>query len=98
MSAAFSTQANRDVVARDSKRMWASLTRGIVTACITVVIMSVVAVFIAGGNAWYGITPGTLVVMFTYTYTVTNQFNFINNGLQRFNRAFGDASGMTAIA
>ena len=37
-------------------------------------------------------------MMFTYTYTVTNQFNFINNGLQRFNRAFGDASGMTADA
>ena len=90
-------QANREVVARDSKRMWASLTRGIITACITVVIMAVVTVFIAGGNAWYGITPGTLVVMFTYTYTITNQFNFINNGLQRFNRAFGDASGMTAI-
>lgn len=88
--------ANKDVVARDSKRMRASLTRGIVTACITVVIMAVVSVFIAGGNAWYGITPGTLVMMFTYTYTVTNQFNFINNGLQRFNRAFGDASGMTA--
>ena len=88
--------ANKDVVARDSKRMWASLTRGIITACITVVIMSVVTVFIAGGNAWYGITPGTLIMMFTYTYTVTNQFNFINNGLQRFNRAFGDASGMTA--
>lgn len=88
--------ANREVVARDSKRMWASLMRGITTACITVVIMGVVAVFIAGGNAWYGITPGTLVMMFTYTYTVTNQFNFINNGLQRFNRAFGDASGMTA--
>ncbi len=87
--------ANRNVVERDSKRMWASLTRGIITAAITVVIMSVVAVFIAGGNAWFGITPGTLVMMFTYTYTVTNQFNFINNGLQRFNRAFGDASGMT---
>ena len=51
----------------------ASLTRGIITAAITVVIMSVVAVFIAGGNAWFGITPGTLVMMFTYTYTVTNQ-------------------------
>ena len=89
--------ANREVVARDSKRMWASLTRGIVTACITIAIMSVVAVFIAGGNAWYGITPGTLVVMFTYTYTVTNQFNFINTGLQRINQAFGDASGMTAV-
>ena len=88
--------ANKDVVARDSKRMRASLTRGIITACIAVTIMAAVSVFIAGGNAWYGITPGTLVMMFTYTYTVTNQFNFINNGLQRFNRAFGDASGMTA--
>ncbi len=90
-------KANREVVKKDSKRMWASLTRGIVTAIIALVIMSVASVFIAGGNAWYGISPGTLVVMFTYTYTVTNQFNFINNGLQRFNRAFGDASGMTKI-
>lgn len=89
--------ANKEVVKRDSKRMWASLLRGIVTAIITIAIMSLVAVFISGGNAWYGITPGTLIVMFTYTYTVTNQFNFINNGLQRFNRAFGDASGMTTI-
>lgn len=89
--------ANRNVVARDSKRMMASLMRGIVTACIALIIMSIVAVFIAGGNAWFGITPGTLVIMFTYTYNVTNQFNFINAGLQRMNRAFGDASGMTEI-
>ncbi len=89
--------ANKEVVARDSKRMMASLVRGIVTAGITVVIMCVVTVFIAGGNSWFGITPGTLVVMFTYTYNLTNQFNFINAGLQRFNRAFGDASGMTAV-
>lgn len=89
--------ANKEVVARDSKRMWASLTRGIITAVITVVIMAVVSVFITGGNAWFGITPGTLIIMFTYTYQITNQFNFINNGLQRFNRAFGDASGMTQV-
>ena len=89
--------ANKEVVQRDSKRMWASLTRGIITACITVVIMAIVTVFIAGGNAWFGITPGTLVIMFTYTYNITNQFNFINSGLQRFNRAFGDASGMTQV-
>ena len=88
---------NREVVARDSKRMMASLARGIVTAILAVAIMSVVTVFIAGGNAWFGITPGTLVMMFTYTYTVTNQFNFINAGLQRLNRAFGDASGMTTV-
>ncbi len=90
-------RANREVVARDSKRMMSSLARGIITAAITVVIMSVVTVFIAGGNAWFGITPGTLVMMFTYTNTITNQFNFINTGLQRLNRAFGDASGMTAV-
>lgn len=89
--------ANRKVVARDSKRMHSSLLRGIITASITVVIMSVVTIFITGGNAWFGITPGTLVVMFTYTNTVTNQFNFINTGLQRLNRAFGDASGMTLV-
>ena len=88
---------NREVVARDSKRMMASLARGIITACIAVFIMAIVTVFVAGGNAWFGITPGTLVMMFTYTYTVTNQFNFINNGLQRLNRAFGDAAGMTVV-
>ena len=90
-------EANREVVERDSKRMSTSLVRGVITAAITVVIMSVVTVFITGGNAWFGITPGTLVMMFTYTYTITNQFNFINTGLQRLNRAFGDASGMTSV-
>lgn len=90
-------KANCEVVLRDSKRMRSSLVRGIITAGIAVVIMSVVAVFISGGNAWFGITPGTLVMMFTYTYTMTLQFNFINSGLQRFNRAFGDASGMTQV-
>lgn len=89
--------ANRDVVARDQKRMKSSIARGVITACITVVIMSVVTVFIAGGNAWFGISAGTLVMMFTYTYTLTNQFNFINTGLQRLNQVFGDASGMTTV-
>ncbi len=90
-------EANREVVARDSRRMGASFARGVATACITLVIMSVVAVFIAGGNAWFGITPGTLIIMFTYTYTQTNQFNFNSTGLQRFKQAFGDASCMTSV-
>lgn len=89
--------ANKEVVARDSKRMRASLIRGVTTAIITVVIMSVVTVFISGGNAWFGITPGTVILMFTYTNTVTNQFNFINSGLQRINQALGEASGMSAV-
>ena len=90
-------QANREVVQKDTKRIMASLVRGIITASLAVVIMAVASIFIAGGNAWFGITPGTLVMMFTYTYTITNQFNFINTGLQRFNRAFGDAAGLTQV-
>lgn len=90
-------QANKEVVASGSKRMYASMTRGIITACIALVIMTVATVFVTGGNAWFGITPGTLVIMFTYTYSITNQFNFINNGLQQFNQAFGDAAGMTQV-
>ena len=90
-------KANREVVAKDTKRIMASLLRGVITASLAVVIMAVASVFIAGGNAWFGITPGTLVMMFTYTYTITNQFNFINTGLQRFNRAFGDAAGLTQV-
>ena len=89
--------ANREVVAKDTKRIMASLVRGVITASLAVIIMAVASIFIAGGNAWFGITPGTLVMMFTYTYTITNQFNFINTGLQRFNRAFGDASGLTLV-
>ena len=90
-------RANREVVQKDTKRIMASLVRGIITASLAVVIMAVASIFIAGGNAWFGITPGTLVMMFTYTYTITNQFNFINTGLQRFNRAFGDAAGLTQV-
>ena len=90
-------QANREVVQKDTQRIMASLVRGIITASLAVVIMAVASIFIAGGNAWFGITPGTLVMMFTYTYTITNQFNFINTGLQRFNRAFGDAAGLTQV-
>ena len=90
-------KANKEVVAKDTKRIMASLLRGVITASLAVIIMAVASIFIAGGNAWFGITPGTLVMMFTYTYTITNQFNFINTGLQRFNRAFGDAAGLTQV-
>lgn len=90
-------QANREVIASGTKRMNSSMTRAVATAGIAVCIMSIATVFVSGGNAWFGITPGTLIIMFTYTYTITNQFNFVNNGLQRFNQAFGDASGMTAV-
>ncbi len=81
----------------ESRSMRASLKRGFTTSAILVVIMSVVSIFTAGGNAWFGITAGTLVMMFTYTYNLTMRFNMINAILMRLNRVFGDASEMTRI-
>jgi ATP-binding cassette subfamily B protein len=88
---------NRDVVAADSRRMRASTFRGAVTSTIIVVIMMLVIIFITGGNAWFGISAGTLVMMFTYTSALTMQFNRINMTFQQVNRGFGDAHDMTLV-
>lgn len=50
-----------------------------------------------GGNAWYGISAGTLVMMFSYTYQLSMRFNHINSMMQRMNRTLGDAAEMTRI-
>jgi len=90
-------QVNQSVVAADSKRMRASTARGAVTSTIIVFIMMLAVIFITGGNAWFGISAGTLVMVFTYTYSVTMQFNRINMLFQSLNRGFGDAHEMTLI-
>lgn len=90
-------EAAATVRARDSVRMRASMTRGIITAGIALVMMTTVGIFISGGNTWFGITPGTLIMMFTYTYSLTQQFNHIARALERQNRAFGDAAAMTEV-
>ena len=64
--------ANKDVVARDSKRMWASLTRGIITACITVVIMSVV----------YGVHRGRQRVVWHHAWHARNDVHLHLHGDQ----------------
>ena len=89
--------ANKNVERTDSIRMRASNVRGAMTSSLIVLIMIIVVIFMVGGNAWFGISPGTLIMMFTYTYSITLHFNMINNTLQRMNRAFGDAAEMTAI-
>ena len=90
-------KANLRVVKTDSKRMRASTAVGSVSAAIIVVIMIIVTIFIAGGNAWFGISAGTLIMIFTYTWQLTQRFNMINSTMQRLNRVFGDAADMTQI-
>ena len=89
------TQVNKEVRAADSKRMHATLLSASVAAGIIVIIMVVQTVFVAGGNAWYGISAGTLVMIFSYTHNLTLRFNMLNSNMITINRAFGDASEMT---
>lgn len=90
-------EANREVLAADSKRMWSSTQRQIVTSVLTVVIMMLVVTFITGGNAWFGITAGSLIMIFSYTTSLTMQFNRIGSAFAQLNRAFGDAHDMTVM-
>ena len=62
-----------------------------------VITMAVVSVFVAGGNAWFGISAGALVMIFTYTYNLTMRLNYVSSMMQRINRALGDAAEMTRV-
>ncbi len=89
------TKVNKEVRWADSKRMHATLLSASVAAGIIVIIMVVQTIFVAGGNAWYGISAGTLVMIFTYTHNLMLRYNMLNSNMIAINRAFGDASGMT---
>lgn len=89
------TAANKEVRRADSRRMHATLLSASVAAGIIVIIMVIQTIFVAGGNAWYGISAGTLVLIFTYTHNLTLRFNMINQTMTVINRAFGDAAEMT---
>ena len=88
-----------DAEAMEAERvsMNAMMRRGATTSALITVIMFVTSIFVCGGNAWYGISAGMLVMMFTYTYQLTMRFNYFNSMMQRMNRAVGDAAEMTKI-
>ena len=87
--------ANEQVRRADSARMRRTVRTGAVTSSLIVLMMGLTALFIAGGNAWFGISGGTLVMMFTYTNTLTGRFNMLSQMFQQLNRAFGDAHDLT---
>ncbi|SDB03267.1 ATP-binding cassette, subfamily B [Eubacterium oxidoreducens] len=90
-------KVNKEVYDTDSKRMRGSMWSGSVASAMIVVIMVVMTIFITGGQPWFGISAGTLIMMFTYTNTLTLRFNMLTSVMQNINRAFGDAHDMTAI-
>ncbi len=90
-------EADGEALAAERVSMAAMMRRGAMTSTLITVIMFVTSIFVVGGNAWYGISAGTLVMMFTYTYNLSMRFNYINSMMQRMNRAVGDAAEMTHI-
>lgn len=88
-------RASEDVRQADSARMRRTVRTGAVTSTLIVLMMGLTAVFIAGGNAWLGISGGTLVMMFTYTNTLAMRFNMLSAMFQQINRAIGDAQDLT---
>lgn len=88
-------RASEEVRQADSARMRRTVRTGAVTSTLIVLMMALTAVFIAGGNAWLGISSGTLVMMFTYTNTLAMRFNMLSAMFQQINRALGDAHDLT---
>lgn len=89
--------ADQEAMAAERVSMNAMMRRGATTSALITIIMFVTSIFVVGGNAWYGISAGTLVMMFTYTYNLSMRFNYINSMMARMNRAVGDAAEMTKV-
>ena len=70
-----------DRAARDAETvsMHAMMQRNFTTSGLIVITMAVVSVFVAGGNAWFGISAGALVMIFTYTYNLTMRLNYVSS-------------------
>ena len=62
-------------MAAEKRSMNAMMARGAMTSTLITIIMLVTSIFVTGGNAWYGISAGTLVMMFSYTYQLSMRFN-----------------------
>lgn len=98
LSAATSAAQNKlSGVLSDAVSMHAMMQRNFTTSGLIVITMAVVSVFVAGGNAWFGISAGSLVMIFTYTYNLTMRLNYVSSMMQRINRALGDAAEMTRV-
>lgn len=91
------TNVNKEVYQNELKRMKGSLFSGSVAASLIVVLMAIMTVFITGGQPLFGISAGTLILMFTYTNSLTMRFNMLTSVMQSVNQAFGDAHDMTVI-
>lgn len=91
-----------DQLNRSSQRASLNVLRAIISrdlgfGAVIVLISALGFIFLIGGQAWFGIAVGTLVLAITYSGQILAQLWNFNNILRSTNRAFGDAREMTQI-
>jgi ATP-binding cassette subfamily B protein len=75
----------------------AIIKRNIVFSLINASILVLILIFLIGGPEWFGIPIATMVLIVTYTNSVTSQLWDVNHIFREYNRAVGDAYEMTKI-
>lgn len=88
---------NRATLNGGLKLMRASNLRDTLFSIVVVFIITALTVFLIGGNKWFGISVGTLVLIITYSNHILNSLWDINHVFRNVNRAFGDSREMTII-
>ncbi len=91
------SKANEKVKETGGAGMRFSLLSAGLAAAVIVVIMSALTIFVAGGSAWFGISAGVLVMMYTYTNSLVGHFNYLPTVMRNINNALSDAQEMTQI-
>src|SRR5690606_11776209 len=90
-------QLNRKAQAASLNVMRAIILRDIGFGSVIAMISALGFIFLVGGEAWFGIQVGTLVLAITYSGQILRQLWNFNGILRNTNRAFGDAREMTKI-
>jgi ATP-binding cassette subfamily B protein len=89
--------SSRRVFNASSNLLKAVIQRDIVFSLINTAILVLIAVFLVGGPTWFAIPIATMVLIVTYTHSVTDRLWDVNGIFRGYNRAIGDAYEMTKI-
>jgi ATP-binding cassette subfamily B protein len=88
---------NRKSLSATNDLMVASTKRDIGFGIVIVALSGLAFIVLVGGQQWFAVQIGTLVLAITYSTQILNQLWGFNNILRATSRAFGDAYEMTNI-
>ena len=89
--------ANQGSYDAESKVMWAVTKRDFGFGAVLSAMSIVAFLALVGGEAWFGVSLGTLILAISYTMQMLQRMWDFNRMLRNFNRGLGDAYDMTEI-